>query len=150
MKNISQTVYRILQFPEQNSVVPPCSEGAKQSLVESAKATVLGNVEIRKLLAGVDRYSTEVTEALESESLVAPPKKECDKFQLSTTAINHSKDQRLVRSEPTNCRQPFPLRVELATFLNYICCSKDGITCGGTKYFTHWHLVSLSCMRAKS
>ena len=89
--------------------MPPCSEGVKLSLVESAKpppniagnttatkATVLGNVEIRKLLAGVDRYSTEVTEALESESLVAPLKKECDKFP---TSINHSKDQRLVNPQ---------------------------------------------------
>ena len=46
--------------------------------------------------------------------------------------------------------QPFPLRVELATFLDYIFFSKDGITCGGTKYFTQWHLVSLNFIRAKS
>ena len=49
-----------------------------------------------------------------------------------------------------DCRQPFPLRVELATFSNYIFCSTDGITCGGTKYFTRWHLVSLNCISAKS
>ena len=53
------------------------------------------------MLAAVDRYSTEVTEALESESLVAPEKQESS----PATAIAHSKHQRLVNlqiSHPKN------------------------------------------------
>ena len=54
------------------------------------KSTIVRNEGIRKLLAAVDRYSTEVTEALESEPLVAAKKEE----EKSTTATNHSKDER--------------------------------------------------------
>ena len=32
-----------------------------------------------------------------------------------------------------------------AGVLYYIFSSKDGIACGGTTYFTQWHLVFLNC-----
>ena len=37
-----------------------------------------------------------------------------------------------------------------AGVLYYFFCSKYDIVCGGPKYFTQWHLVSLNCMRDNS
>ena len=78
--------------PTPNKAARIGDDHSANSTAPEKGTTILRSAEIRRMLAAVDRYSTEVTEALESESLVAPEKQESS----PATAIAHSNDKRLV------------------------------------------------------